>query len=224
MANFPKIDDRALLSQKVYRIIKRDIIQGKLESKTRLFEESIAEQMGISRTPVREALRLLSAEGFVTLIPNIGIIINQVSHQDLFDIFSIRLQLDPFAASLSAQKITEEDIKNLEKIIQQMEEAVTSKNVSDYSNLNLKFHKSIIIISENKKLIEICVNLHQLSDRWIRALVEQERLKNSLQEHIDIYNCLKDRNVDGSKQVMHLHLQNIITQIFKNGLKEQKEN
>jgi len=69
MANFSKIKNRELLSQKVYRIIKRDIIRGKLVADTRLFEEKISKQMNISRTPVREALRLLAAEGFVTLIP-----------------------------------------------------------------------------------------------------------------------------------------------------------
>jgi len=128
MANFPRIKNHELLIQKVYRIIKRDIIQGKLVSDTRLFEEKIAEQMNISRTPVREALRLLAAEGFVTLIPNIGIVVNQDSPQDLLDVLNIRLQLETYVVNFAAQKIIEKDIKNLKIIIQQMEEAVFSKD------------------------------------------------------------------------------------------------
>ena len=160
MANFSKIKNRELLSQKVYRIIKRDIIRGKLASDTRLFEEKIAKQMNVSRTPVREALRLLAAEGFVTLIPNNGIVINQVSPQDLLDVLNIRQQLETYAVTLAIQKISEQDVKNLETIIQQMEEAILSGDALYFSNLNSKFHKCIIRISENKKLIEICDNLY----------------------------------------------------------------
>ena len=77
--------------------------------------------MNISRTPVREALRLLSAEGFVKLIPNIGIVVNQISPQDLLDVLNVRLQLEIYAVTLAAQKVTEKDIENLKIIIRQME-------------------------------------------------------------------------------------------------------
>lgn len=224
MANFSKIKNRELLSQKVYRIIKRDIIQGKLISHTRLFEERIAEQMNISRTPVREALRLLSAEGFVKLIPNIGIVVNQVCLQDLLDVLNIRLQLETYAVRLASQKIIEKDIKNLRMIIQQMEESVVNKNALDYSNLNFKYHKNIINISKNKKLIEICDNLHQQSEHWIRALGVQERLKHSLQEHIDICDSLNERDINRAKKAMHFHLSNLIENVFKNGFEEDKIN
>lgn len=224
MVNFPRIRNRELLSHKVYRIIKRDIIQGKLVSDTRLFEEKIAEQMNISRTPVREALRLLSAEGFVKLIPNIGIVVNQVSTKDLLDVLNIRLQLETYAVSLVVHKIDESNVKNLNSIIQQMEVAVVFKDAMTYSNLNLKYHKSIIKISDNKKLIEICDNLHQQSGHWVKALGLQERLEYSLQEHIDIYNSLKERDLDKAKQIMHIHLSNLIKNVFKMDEKEIRNN
>jgi len=215
MIVFPEIKNHELLSQKVYRIIKRDIIQGKLVSDTRLYEEKIAEQMNISRTPVREALRLLSAEGFVKLIPNIGIVVNQISPQDLLDVLNIRLQLEIYAIILAAQKITERDIENLKIIIQQMKESLAAKDALTFSNLNLKYHKSIIKISDNKKLIEICDNLHQQSEHWIKALGVQERLEESMQEHIDIYSSLKARDVDEAKQTMYTHISNLIKNVFK---------
>jgi DNA-binding GntR family transcriptional regulator len=215
MIIFPEIKIHELLSQKVYHIIKRDIIKGNLVSNTRLFEEKIAEQMNISRTPVREALRILSAEGFVKLIPNIGIVVNQISSQDLSDILNIRLQLETYAIGLTAQKITEKDIDNLKKIIQQMKESLAAKDIMAFSNLNYKYHKAIISISDNKKLIEICDNLHQQSEHWIKALGVQERLEESLQEHIDIYSSLKARDIDEAKKIMHIHLCNLIKNIFK---------
>ncbi|MDD4895890.1 MAG: GntR family transcriptional regulator [Atribacterota bacterium] len=223
MANFPRIKNHELLSQKVYRIIKKDIIQGKLVSDTRLFEEKIAAQMNISRTPIREALRLLAAEGFVKLIPNIGIVVNQVSPQDLLDVLNIRLQLEVYAVSLATQKFTEKDIKNLSIIIEQMEEAVFANDALSYSNLNSKYHKNIINISENKKLIEICDNLYQQSEHWIKALGVSERLRHSLQEHKDIFDAVKAKDPDRAKQAMHIHLHHVITNVYQNGLKGDKE-
>ncbi len=223
MARFPMIKNHELLSQKVYRIIKRDIIQGKLSSDTRLYEEKIAEQMNISRTPVREALRSLSAEGFVKLIPNIGIVVNHISPKDLLDILNIRQELETYAICLAAQKINEKDIDNLNVIIQQMERAVFTNNTLLFNNLNLEYHRNIIFISNNNKLIEICDNLHQQSERWIKSIVVKERLMHSLQEHVEIYNSLKKKDVDGAKKAMSIHISNIIKNIFKTDLKERTE-
>ncbi len=223
MANFSKIKNRELLSQKVYRIIKRDIIRGKLVADTRLFEEKISKQMNISRTPVREALRLLAAEGFVTLIPNSGIVINQVSPQDLLDVLNIRQQLETYAVTLAVQKISEQDINNLETIVQQMEEAVLSGDALYFSNLNSKFHKCIIRISENKKLMEICDNLYKQSEHWIKALGVPERLRHSLEEHKEIYQALREKDVESSRQAMHTHLENVITNVCQNGWKGDTE-
>lgn len=223
MANFSKIRNRELLSQKVYRIIKRDIIRGRLASNTRLFEEKIAEQMEISRTPVREALRLLSAEGFVTLIPNYGIVVNQVSLQDLEEVLNIRLQLESYASYLAVSKVTDKDVVDLGNIIGQMEDAVTSKDALTYSDLNSKFHKSIIKLSENKKLCEICDNLYEQSEHWIKALGVPERLKYSLQEHKEIYHALKNKDEVNAKKSMKNHLKKVIANIRMNGLKGERD-
>ncbi|MDD3031631.1 MAG: GntR family transcriptional regulator [Atribacterota bacterium] len=213
MANFTKIRNRELLSQKVYRIIKRDIIRGKLVSNTRLFEEKIAEQMQISRTPVREALRLLAAEGFVELVPNNGIVVNQVLPQDLLDILRIRLQLETYASYLAAKEVTEKDLSNLQIMVEQMEEAVKAKNALEFSNLNLKYHKYITKLSGNKKLCEICDNLYAQSDHWIKAMGVPERLKRSLEEHVNIFKTLSLKDSDCCKQEMHKHLNNVILNI-----------
>jgi DNA-binding GntR family transcriptional regulator len=213
MANFTKIRNRELLSQKVYRIIKRDIIRGKLVSNTRLFEEKIADQMQISRTPVREALRLLAAEGFVQLVPNNGIVVNQVLPQDLLDILRIRLQLETYASYIAAKEVTEKDLSNLELMIEQMKEAVNSKDALEFSNLNLKYHKYITKLSGNKKLCEICDNLYAQSDHWIKALGVPERLKRSLEEHENIFKFLSMKDSESCKKEMYKHINNVILNI-----------
>lgn len=213
VVKFSRIKNHELLSQRVYRIIKRDIISGKLKPDTRLFEEKIAEQMEISRTPVREALRLLAAEGFVKLVPNNGIIVSQVSPQDLLDVLHIRLQLETYAIELAVKKITDTDIEDLKSIIVQMRKAVDSKDSLSYNNLNLKFHNRIINISGNKKLHEMCENLHQQSEHWIRSLVLPRRMRQSLQEHVRILNALEKKDSESSKQEMYEHVNNVISNI-----------
>jgi len=223
MVQFSRIKNHELLSQRVYRIIKRDIISGKLASDSRLFEEKIAEQMQISRTPVREALRLLSAEGFLTLKPNNGIVVSQISPQDLVDVLHIRLQLETYAINLAAKKITDTEIKELRSILEQMREVVDSRNSLSYNNLNLKYHSRIIGISGNKKLCEICDHLHQQSEHWIRSLVLPKRMMQSLNEHISIFKALEKKDSKKSKEEMYRHVNNVISNICINKLKGEED-
>jgi len=221
VVKFSRIKNHELLSQRVYRIIKRDIISGKLTPDSRLFEERIAEQMEISRTPVREALRLLAAEGFVKLVPNNGIVVSQVSPQDLLDVLHIRLQLETYAIDLASRKITDVDIKELKSIIEQMKKVIDSKDSMSYNNLNLKFHNRIISISGNKKLYEMCENLHQQSIHWIRSLVLPGRMRHSLNEHIRITKSLEEKDSESSKKEMYRHINNVISNIASMNRREK---
>jgi len=139
------------------------------------------------------------------------------------DVLNIRQQLETYAVTLAVQKISEQDINNLETIVQQMEEAVLSGDALYFSNLNSKFHKCIIRISENKKLMEICDNLYKQSEHWIKALGVPERLRHSLEEHKEIYQALREKDVESSRQAMHTHLENVITNVCQNGWKGDTE-
>lgn len=99
--NIPKIEGYELLSKKVYRILKARIIKGDLTEGGKLFEAKIAEQLGISRTPVREALKGLAAEGLVKMTPNQGVVVINVSIEDLKEVLQIRRVLEGLAASIT---------------------------------------------------------------------------------------------------------------------------
>ena len=114
MKNMLKIKGYDLLSKKVYSILKKEIIKGSFKPGFKMLEAKIAEQMGISRTPVREALRELAAEGFVILNPNQGVTVRKNSPECIKEILQIRSVLDGLAARLAVYFITEKEIKELE--------------------------------------------------------------------------------------------------------------
>jgi len=218
-----KINDYELLSKKVYRILKARIIKGDLKPGEKILEVNIAEQLGVSRTPIREALRELAAEGFVKMIPNQGMAVNNVSIEDIKEVLQIRKLLEGFAASIAAKKINKGEIKKLEKIIEKMNISISKDDVLVYSDLNGEFHNLILNICGNKRLIKICTNLNGSDHRFrIRALRDNsERLKYSLKEHQEIVEALKRKDAEQAERLSKKHINNVLENILTHKGKEE---
>jgi DNA-binding GntR family transcriptional regulator len=184
MENILKIEGYELLSQKVYRALKTEIIKGSLKPGTKLSEGKIAEQMGVSRTPVREALKELAAEGFVKMNPNQAVVVSNASVEDIQEVLQIRGVLEGLAARLATKTINEEEIKELEKYQKQMEYYTKKDDVLAFSEMDAEFHELILNICGNNKLIQIRKNISDQAHRYrIRSLSIPGRLKYSLKEH-----------------------------------------
>jgi len=211
-----EINDYELLSKKVYRILKARIIKGDLAQGGKLFEAKIAEQLGISRTPVREAIRGLAAEGLVKMKPNKRVVVINVSIEDLQEVLQIRRVLEGMAASIVAEKISKEEITKLEEIIEKMSICVSKNDVTAYSDLNGEFHNLIFSVCENKRLIKICDNLSNSEQRFkIRSLRNNpERLKYSLKEHQEIMEALKRRDAEQADRLSQKHIENVLVNIL----------
>jgi len=154
-----KLEGYELLSKKVYRKLKKEIIKGSFKPGNKILEGRIAEQMGISRTPVREAIRELAAEGFVTLSPNQGVVVRSVSVENIREVLQIHSVLEGLAARLSCEVTNEEDLKELENYVNKMEKLVEKKDLLTYSEVDLKFHELIVNICRNKRLIQMRRNI-----------------------------------------------------------------
>jgi len=219
-----KINDYELLSQKVYRILKERIIKGNLKPGEKILEVNIAEQLGVSRTPIREALRELAAEGFVKMIPNQGMVVSNVSIEDIKEVLQIRKLLEGFAASIAAKKINKGEIKKLEKIIEKMNISISKDDVLVYSDLNGEFHNLILKVCGNKRLIKICANLSGSDHRFrIRALRDNsERLKYSLKEHQEIVDALKKEDSEQAARRSKKHIKNVLKNILAYKSKEEE--
>jgi len=220
-----KIKDYELLSQKVYRILKERIVKGNLTSGEKILEVNIAKQLGISRTPVREALQKLAADGLVKINPNLGMMVVRFSLEDTQEVLQIRRVLEGLVASLAAEKINHEEIKALEKIIEQMRISISKNNILSYSNNNGKFHKLLLDICGNKHLIKICSNLSGRDHRFkIRSLTIPERLNHSLEEHKNILEALKKGDAKRAERLSQEHIDNVLKNILLHENKEEGKN
>jgi len=159
MEKLLNISDYELLSKKVYRLLKSEIMKGSFKPRTKLSEVKIAEQMGISRTPIREAFRELAAKGFVEMNPNQGVIVSGISIKDLREVLQIRRILEGLAARLAAPLITKEKIRELEICNKNMKKLIKEKDILAFGEESTKFHFIILKVCENNRLVQILKNL-----------------------------------------------------------------
>jgi len=225
MRNLLKIEGYELLSQKVYRILKTEIVKRYLKPGTKLLEVKIAKQMGVSRTPIREAIRELAAEGFVKIIPNQGVIVSIASIEDTQEVLQIRSVLEGLAARLATKVINGEEIKELEKYIEQMEYYANKDNALAFSKIDVEFHELILNICGNNRLIQIRKNLSDQAHRYrIRSLSIPGRLKHSLKEHQEIVKALKRKDSEQAGRLSQKHIENVLKNILAQESKEEDKN
>jgi DNA-binding GntR family transcriptional regulator len=198
-----------LLGNKVYKILKKDLFNGKFEQDYILSESSIARRIGVSRTPVREAIRRLAAERLVVITPNKGIVIRKFLIEELKELLQIRIIIEGFATRLSAKNINKENIEKLKKIVN-LEEKIAYKN--DYvlfSKLDTKFHNIIIDSCGNKKIKEIYINLREQSFMYrIKSFSKPARLLESMKEAKEIIRALEERKSAKAEKLYQEHINN----------------
>ena len=222
MENILKIEGYELLNQKVYRVLKESIIKGFLEPGTKLLENKIAEEMQVSRTPVREAMQKLAAEGFVRTTPNQTMVVTEVSPEDVKEVLQIRGVLEGLAARIAAKKINRQEIDELEKIVAQMSLHLTKENLSSYCQVDDEFHDLILNICGNKWIIQIRDNLGSFIYRFrIKSLSVPGRLKHSLEEHQAIMESLREHDSAEADRLSQVHMENTVINILKNVVKEK---
>jgi len=217
MKNILKIKGYELLSQKVYQILKKEIVRGILEPGSKLSENKLAKEMQVSRTPIREAMRKLTAEGLVETSPNKKMIVSEVSLVDIKEVLQVRGVLEGLAASIAAEKINREEIDKLEKIITQMSPYTNKKHLSSYCEADDEFHNLILTICGNKWIIKVRENLGNFIYRYrFKSLSVSGRLKCSLKEHRDIMESLKKHDSVEADRLSKLHMEKTIINILRN--------
>ena len=225
MENNLKIEGYELLSQKVYRALKTEIIKGSLKPGTKLSEGKIAKQLGVSRTPIRETLMQLAAEGFVKMNPNQAVVVSNASLEDVQEVLQIRGVLEGLAARLATKIVNEEEIKELEKYQKQMEYYTNKDDALAFSEMDAEFHELILNICGNNRLIRIRKNLSEQAHRYrIRSLSVPGRLKYSLKEHQEIIEALKRKDAEQADRLSQKHIENVLANILAHKEKEEDKN
>lgn len=204
-------EDNYSLSSRVFHTIRENILSGKYAMDEELKEKSIGEELGVSRTPVREALRQLELEGLVTIIPNKGAYVVGISEKDIRDIYEIRSRLEGLCARWAAEHITKEQLDELEENIYLSDFHSSKGNSEQVVELDNKFHEILYNASGSKELRHILLDFHHYVQRVRKVtLAVQERAVNSNDEHRRIVEALKVHDAKEAERLADMHLMNTI--------------
>ena len=204
-----KLDSYKPLREVVFESLREAIIQGILKPGERMMELQLAEELGVSRTPVREAIRKLELEGFVVMVPRKGAYVAGITYKDITDVFEVRAALEALAAGLAAQRITEEELEKLERSVVQIGEVVENENINALVEYDSEFHEIIYQASRNKRLKLIVVHLHEQIHRFRQITLSQPgRNRLALEEHKKLVDAISDRNVELAMTLAREHIEN----------------
>ena len=197
-------------TEKVYELLLESIIKRKLLPGERLIEKDLAGKLGVSKTPVREALSRLQKEGLVEGMPYQGFLVARISPKDIEEIYDLREVIEGLAARNATEKIDKEQINQLNLIVRSFEECIRKRDLESYSSLDLKFHNLLADISENGRLSQMM----QLFRNQTRILMSTSvilpgRVKASLEEHKKIVNAVITHNPSLAEQFAREHVKNV---------------
>lgn len=187
-------------------ILRTAILKGELKGGQQLIQADIAEQFGMSRIPVREALKQLEAEGLVKQYPNKGAVISELSANEVQEIYEIRSFLETGAIELSIMNLSEADLNRAEEILIEIDNA---PDVNKWLELNWQFHSCLYSPANRPRLLSIINNLHINVARYIRIYLELMNFEErSQEEHYKILNACKEKNVQEAISLIQKHLKN----------------
>ncbi|MGI6452639.1 MAG: GntR family transcriptional regulator [Syntrophomonadaceae bacterium] len=217
------LDSYKPLRELVLEAIREAIINGTLKPRERLMEIQLAEELGVSRTPIREALRKLELEGFIVMVPRKGAFVADISFKDITEVFEIRAALESLAAGLAAERITDEEIEALERNLVAKAEAIAANDLQKLVEVDTNFHETIYQASRNQRLRSIISNLREQIQRFrTQSLSFPGRMKYSLAEHRAIVEAIEARDTHLARQLAQEHIENaensILESIKKDGL------
>lgn len=214
MSKLPKIGNDISLSEQAYLVIRDAIINNKLKPREILLEEALAAELGISRTPVRAALKRLDFERLLTLNPGRNAVVADISEEDISKVFAIRIVLEPLAAKLVAAVITPTQLEELEEVLNGQKEAIKIGDFDLYLQKDYEFHNYLAKYSDNEILFGYIQNI---SSQVQRFLILSETLQASsdiaFQEHIAILKALEKRDIKLAEENMRKHVENVSKRI-----------
>lgn len=227
MANYDvksEVTDKFSLRGRVYHKIRDNILSGVYKENEELKEVAIGEELGVSRTPVREAFRQLELEGLIQIIPNKGAYVTGITVKDVQDIYMMRSKLEGLAARWATTNISKEQMDEMEENIYLSEFHASKGHMEQIANLDNRFHE-IIYEACNSKMLE-----HQLRDfhEYVlrvrkRTLSEYKRSSESTREHREIMEAIKAGDADKAEEAANRHIVNAYDNMVKNGFKEAYE-
>ena len=193
----------------VFNTLRKAILKGELKPGERLMEIALAEKLGVSRTPVREAMRKLELEGLVVMIPRRGAQVANITEKDLNDVLEVRM--------------TEEQLDDLCKSAKNFEDTMAEGNLVKLAEADVAFHEVIYKSSDNRRLNQVLNNLREQIYRYRVEYLKDEETRNLLvKEHEEIYEAIKNRDLKKAKEISYQHIENQREAIIRSIREETK--
>ena len=216
-----EVSDRYSLRGRVFQKIREDILSGKYKEHEELKEVAIGEELGVSRTPVREAFRQLELEGLIQIIPNKGAYVTGITAKDVKDIYMIRSLLEGLCARMATEKITEEQLEEMEENIYLAEFHAGKGHMDQMAELDNRFHDILYEACDSKMLEHLLRDFHQYVLRVRqKTLSTNTRGRASNNEHRQIMEAIKSKDAGKAEQLANKHMINAYDNMVKNGLFE----
>lgn len=203
------IDEYLPLREVVFRALRNAIVQGEFQPGERLMEVTIANKLGVSRTPVREAIRMLELEGLVVMIPRKGAEVANITVKDLKDALEVRMAIEALSVRLACKRIDEKGKEELKQVCIAFREAINSKLVPAIVEADEAFHNTIYKLSQNPRLINIAQNLREQVYRYrVEYVKDFSYHDNLVTEHDQITNAILLGDANSAERVMNEHIYN----------------
>ena len=199
----------------VFNTLRKAILKGELKPGERLMEIALAERLGVSRTPVREAMRKLELEGLVVMIPRRGAQVANITEKDLNDVLEVRIALENLSIENACMRMTEEQLEELWN---------AEGNLVKLAEADVAFHEVIYKSSDNRRLNQVLNNLREQIYRYrVEYLKDEETRKLLVKEHKEIYEAIKNRDVKSAKEISYQHIENQREAIIRS-IREETQN
>lgn len=224
MYSLTPLNDNLSLDRLAYEKIKDAILNFQFLPGQALVESELAAQLGISKTPVRDALMRLEKENLVLRIPYKGTYVSDINSEEMVDIFQIRIELEGLAIQLATPALQEEDFARMEELVKEHAAALNKRNIALVSQINSQFHNVIIQRCSNPMLIDLLLHLDDHLKRYRLLSISQGfRSDKSVPEHSQILEALRHRNAEKAKEAMRNHLANAMDDLYSQNFTELVE-
>ena len=200
----------------VFNTLRQAILRGEFKPGERLMEIQLANKLGVSRTPIREAIRKLELEGLVLMIPRKGAEVADITEKSLRDVLEVRKALEELAVQLACEKITQEELEELEKAGENFKKVLKrSKDITEVAEADVRFHDVIYMATDNQKLILLLNNLREQMYRYrVEYLKREEAHPQLIAEHAAIIEYISKGEKKAATDVMCKHIDNQVTTVI----------
>lgn len=192
----------------VFQTLRQAILRGTLQPGERLMEIHLAQKLGVSRTPVREAIRMLELEGLVIMVPRKGAIVAEITVSDLEDVLEVRAALEDLAVRKACQNMSQEQLEELKMAAKKFEDSLKEEDLIACAQADVAFHELISQSTNNQRLIQILNNIREQIYRYrLENLKDKSSHANLVEEHAEICQALEERSEKKVREALRVHIE-----------------